>query len=63
MAVSVVNTVGNLKFHWSKKNAWLIKTPVDLRNLTTSLITSFFNLLELFFEPYSKYFEKDGPSL
>ena len=71
MVTFVVNTVGNLKFHWSKKRSDPLKGPVNLRNLITSLITSLFKLLELFVEPYSKLatfsvvcnFEKDGSSL
>ena len=70
MVTFVVNTVGNLKFHWSKKRSDPLKGPVDLRNLITSLIT-LFKLFELFVEPYSKLatfsvvfnFEKDGSSL
>ena len=54
MATSVVNTVENLTFHWSKKMSALLKRSVDLRNLIISLITSLFKLLELFLEPYSK---------
>ena len=54
MATSVVNTIGNLTFHWSIKSGSL-KRPVDLRNLITSLITSLFKPLELLLEPYSKY--------
>ena len=54
MAASVVNTVGNLTFHWSKKMSGSLKRPIDLRNLITSLINSLFNLLELLLEPYSK---------
>ena len=55
MAASVVNTIGNLTFHWSKKKSGSLKRPVDLRNLITSLITSLFKPLELLLEPYSKY--------
>ena len=54
MAASVVNTVGNLTFHRSKKMSCSLKRPVDLTNLITILITSLFRLLELLFEPYSK---------
>ena len=71
MAASVVNAVGNLTFHWSKKMSGSLKRPADLRNLITSLITSLFKLLELLLEPYNKWaifsfvfnFEKDGSSL
>ena len=71
MAASVVNPVGNYRFHWSKKVSGFLKRPVDLRNLITSLITSLFKPLELFLEPCSKEatfsfvfnFEKDGSSL
>ena len=42
MTPSVVNTVGNLTFHWSKKMSGSLKRPIDLRNLITSLITSLF---------------------
>ena len=54
MAASVVNTAGNLTFHWSQKMSGSLKRPVDLRNLITSLINSLFRLLELLLEPYSK---------
>ena len=47
MAVSIVNTIGNLTFHLSKKMSDSLKRPADLRNLITSLITSLFKLLEL----------------
>ena len=47
MVTFVVNTVGNLKFHWSKKRSDPLKGPVDSRNLI-SFITSLFKLLELF---------------
>ena len=42
MAASVVNTVEVLKFPLSKKGG-LLKRQVDLRNLITSLITSYFS--------------------
>ena len=51
MAASVVNTVKNLTFHWSKKMSGSLKRPVDLRNVIANLITSLFKLLELLFEP------------
>ena len=54
MAASVVNTVENLTFHWSKKISGSLKQPVDLRHLITSLITSLFKLVELLLEPYGK---------
>ena len=57
MAVSVVNTVGNLTFHWAKKKKKMsgsLKRAVDFTNLITSLITSLFKLLEKLLEPYSK---------
>ena len=60
MAASVVNTVGNLTFHWSKKKkkkkkmSGSLKRSVDLRNLITSFTTSLFKLLELLLKPYSK---------
>ena len=53
MAASVVNTVGILTFHWSKISG-LLKQPVDLRNLITSLTAALSKLLELLVEPYSK---------
>ena len=70
MSASVVNTVGNLTFHWSKKKvSGSLKQPADLRNLITSLLTSFFKPLELLLELYSKLtfslvfnFEKDRSS-
>ena len=37
-----------------KKMSGLLKRPVDLRNLITTLITSLFRLLELLLEPYRK---------
>ena len=53
MAASAVNSVTNLTFHRSKISD-LLKRPVDLRNLITSLITSLFKLLELLVAQYSK---------
>ena len=71
MATSVVNFVGNLTFHWSKKMSGSLSRQVDLRNLITNLITSLFKSLELHLETYSKQailslvfnFEKGGSSL
>ena len=54
MTASVINTAGILTLYLSKING-LLKRPVDLRNLITSLITPLFKLLELLVEPYSKY--------
>ena len=53
MATFVVNTVGNLTFHWSKKMRDSLKQPIDIRNLIISLITFLFKLLELLLETYS----------
>ena len=44
-----------LNISLTKKNmCGLLKQPVDLSNLITSLITCLFKLLELLLEPYSK---------
>ena len=40
MVTSVINTVGILTFYWLKASG-LLKIPVDLGNLITSLIASF----------------------